>query len=175
MKDLNENDLLIYYNNLYDEISKELNLISSVIELLNKGLNKNNDQFNTLENSSLLKENQFVELISLGLLYLSGKEVTKNQQKALQLILKSVTKGLCLGKFYIGECYNYGYGIIKDSINSFNWYLKSAEEGNAKAKNAVGYCYNIGESYLYESGLATSKDKNKAIEYYLNLQKRDVL
>ncbi|CAG8590648.1 26639_t:CDS:2 [Gigaspora margarita] len=108
--------------------------------------------------SFLLKENQFIGLVSLGLLYLNGKGVRNNQSKALQLFLKAVVKGSCLGKFYIGECYNYGYGVIQDTRHSFNWYLNSAKEGNISAKNIVGCCY--------ETGKGISRNYNEAIKWY---------
>ncbi|CAG8758705.1 7050_t:CDS:2, partial [Racocetra persica] len=67
----------------------------------------------------LLKENQFIGLISLGSLYRLGKGIAVNQQKALQLFLKSVARGSTLGKCYVGDCYYFGHGVIEDKIQSF--------------------------------------------------------
>ncbi|CAG8735538.1 23760_t:CDS:2, partial [Cetraspora pellucida] len=53
---------------------------------------------NSLIENNLLKENHIIGLISLGISYISGNGVTINHQKALQLFLKSVTKGSSLGK-----------------------------------------------------------------------------
>ncbi|CAG8826246.1 6755_t:CDS:1, partial [Racocetra persica] len=52
--------------------------------------------------------------------YISGNSTTINHQKALQLFLKSATKGSSLEKYYIGDCYYYGYRVIKNLSYSFN-------------------------------------------------------
>ncbi|CAG8803523.1 5311_t:CDS:2, partial [Racocetra persica] len=109
-------------------------------------------------NFCLLKDNQLIGLISLGLLYISGKGVMVNQPKALQLFIKSVAKGSSLGKFYIGKCYDCGYGVTKNSKHSFNWYVQSAKDGNAGAENIIGYCYNMGKRI--------SKDHNEASKWF---------
>ncbi|KAF0411260.1 calmodulin-dependent protein kinase [Gigaspora margarita] len=157
----------------------------------NDSLNKRNYFFTT---DDLLKENQIIGLISLGNLYIYGKGVLVNKQKAFQLFLKSVIRGSVLGKCYIGDCYHYGYGVIEDHSQSFDWYLKSAEEGNARAQNAVGYCYQFSEKipkndylaftwfsksidngnylgyrnlgYCYQFGIGTPVDEKKAFKYF---------
>ncbi|RIB01455.1 hypothetical protein C2G38_1000778 [Gigaspora rosea] len=157
----------------------------------NDSLNKSNYFFNT---EDLLKENQIIGLISLGNLYIYGKGVLVNKQKAFQLFLKSVLRGSVLGKCYIGDCYHYGYGVIEDHSQSFDWYLKSAEEGNARAQNAVGYCYQFSDKipkndylaftwfsksidngnylgyrnlgYCYQFGIGTPVDEKQAFKYF---------
>ncbi|CAG8598398.1 10900_t:CDS:2, partial [Cetraspora pellucida] len=54
-----------------------------------------NDQDNLSNN--LLKENQRIGLISLGLLYKYGRGIEVNQLKAFRLFLKSISKGSLLG------------------------------------------------------------------------------
>ncbi|CAG8603512.1 1952_t:CDS:2 [Cetraspora pellucida] len=116
-------------------------------------LNKN-DYF--LITDDLLKSNQFIGLISLGILYIYGKGVLVNKQKAFQLFLKSVVRGSILGQCYIGDCYHYGYGVNVDHSQSFDWYFKSAKDGNARAQNAIGYSYQLGEKILKSNSLAFS-------------------
>ncbi|KAF0561190.1 kinase-like protein [Gigaspora margarita] len=116
------------------------------------------DSSDNLLTKSLLKENQFIGLISLGLLYIDGRGVTVNQQEALKLFLKSVSKGSSLGKYYVGYCYFHGLGVIKNVSYSFDWFLESAKEGNAKAQNNVGYCYEFGDGI--------SKDNDKALHWH---------
>ncbi|CAG8780758.1 2880_t:CDS:2, partial [Cetraspora pellucida] len=68
------------------------------------------ENFNSsIKMSNLLKENQIIGLISLGLCYIDGKGIIEDQLKALYLFLKSVAKGSSSGKSYIGQCYDYDY------------------------------------------------------------------
>ncbi|CAG8697366.1 12683_t:CDS:2 [Cetraspora pellucida] len=72
------------------------------------------ENFNTSTKvDNLLKENQIIGLISLGLLYIYGKGVIADQRKGLYSFLKSTAKGSISGKYYIGQCYDNGYGVIK--------------------------------------------------------------
>lgn len=153
-----------------------------------------NKHENSLLTDNLLKENQCIGLISLGLLYIYGKGIEVNQQKAFKLFLKSVSKGFTLGMCYIGDCYNDGYCVIKNKLSSFNWYLEAAKKGNAKAQTIVGYCYQYGDGVnendklafewytksaeggnslgqvhlaeYYLNGIGTSLNKQKAFKYY---------
>ncbi|RIB20948.1 hypothetical protein C2G38_2244237 [Gigaspora rosea] len=109
-----------------------------------------------LQVNYLMKENRTIGLISLGLLYMDGKGITVNQQKALKLFLKSVSMGSNLGKCFVGN-YFYHHRDVKNCINSFDWLLKPAEEGNALAQLLVGNCYYNG----------IHNDKKKAFDWYL--------
>ncbi|CAG8842116.1 44257_t:CDS:2, partial [Gigaspora margarita] len=77
---------------------------------------KNFNSLNKLDN--LLKENQIIGLISLDLLYLRGKGVILNQQKALHLFLKSVSEeGNARAQSEVGDCLMYGVGTSIDKEN----------------------------------------------------------
>ncbi|CAG8494222.1 479_t:CDS:2, partial [Cetraspora pellucida] len=64
--------------------------------------------------NNLLKENQRIGLISLGLLYKYGRGIEVNQLKAFRLFLKSISKGSLLGMCYVGDCYDDGHGVVQD-------------------------------------------------------------
>ncbi|CAG8681414.1 29912_t:CDS:2, partial [Racocetra persica] len=122
-----------------------------------------NEQDNLLNN--LLKENQRIGLISLGLLYKYGKGIEVNQLKAFRLFLKSVSKGSILGignakaQTIVGYCYQYGEGIYESNKLAFDWYTKSAKNGNT-----LGLVH-LAECHL--NGIGIPKNKQQAFQYYL--------
>ncbi|HMJ69727.1 MAG TPA: tetratricopeptide repeat protein [Cyclobacteriaceae bacterium] len=64
----------------------------------------------------------------------------------------------CKGQFYLGTCYDNGYGITKDIAEAFNWYLKAARKGKMEAQ------FNIG--YFYDKGELVRKNFKKAVHWY---------
>ncbi|GBB83915.1 hypothetical protein RclHR1_10580003 [Rhizophagus clarus] len=99
-----------------------------------------------------------------------------------------------LAQCFIGECYEYGYGIIKDEELAFEYYEKVANKNFAYGQLRIGYCYyneigiekdlkmayywyekaakngnllamqNLG--LFYQDGIGVEKDYNKAFELF---------
>ncbi|CAG8532801.1 3806_t:CDS:2, partial [Acaulospora morrowiae] len=63
-----------------------------------------------------------------------------------------------LGHFFVGLCYEKGYGVGKDYKKSLENYQKSADEGNAEAQFKIG-------TFMFK-GLCGNKDKTSAVDWY---------
>jgi len=61
-------------------------------------------------------------------------------------------------QFFLGVCYDKGYGTKKNYTKAVEWYSKSSEQKNPVAMNNLGTCYRRGEG--------VDKDKTKALELY---------
>ena len=48
-------------------------------------------------------------------------------------------------QYFLGVCYEKGFGVDKSSEKAVECYHKSAEQGNARAQNNLGVCYTKGQ------------------------------
>lgn len=96
--------------------------------------------------------------------------------------------------YYLGMCFEYGFGCEVNLKSAFESYKKAAEMNNVEAINNLGGCYfyghgtkkNLNQAFLcfkksaelgsikaicrvgisYQYGYGTEKDSNKAVEYF---------
>ncbi len=107
------------------------------------------------------KTKKEVALLIIGL-YSSGKEVEKNDGKALEWLkkiavdLKDVTAQLRLG-----YAYRDGNMTYKDAKESIKWFEMASENGSAEGEMNIGYFY-------YSGLLGVNVDGSKAKEYFYN-------
>lgn len=94
----------------------------------------------------------------LGLIYLEGKGVEKDYNKALEHLMIAAVKGDKYAEYNLGCMYAEGFGVNKDIKKAFEWYLKSAEHGDISAQNRVGL--------YYDNGIGTDRNYLKAAEWY---------
>ena len=92
---------------------------------------------------------------AVGLMYLTGKGVPKDDDEAAKWLSRSADAGETRAQL--------GLGLIaaarQDSGNAFNWYLKAAQGGNRRAASLLwGF-------YLH--GWATAADKVEAYRWFL--------
>ncbi|CAG8518918.1 10023_t:CDS:10 [Acaulospora colombiana] len=87
------------------------------------------------------KDNKTIGQILLANIYLYGKGVAKDEQKAFRLFAKTAGEGSTRAQNYIGFCYEYGLGVEKSEVKAFELYLKAANQGNLVAQCNVGYCF----------------------------------
>ncbi len=81
----------------------------------------------------------------LGDMYLSGKGVNQDSQKAYEWFFKAAQQGDEKAQFRTGEMLHNGEAGTKDLSQAANWFLKSAEQGMAESQYALGVCYANGE------------------------------
>ena len=81
----------------------------------------------------------------LGDIYLSGKGVQQDSQKAYEWFLKAAQQGDVKAQYRVGEMLNSGEAGKKDPAEAVQWLLKSAEQGMAESQYALGICYANGE------------------------------
>lgn len=94
----------------------------------------------------------------LGLRYLDGKDIQKDEVKAFEWFKKAAEQGHSKAQCALGYCYNKGQGIQKDEKKGVEWYSKSAEQGYDNAQKNLALCYL--------QGTGVPKDEVKALEWY---------
>jgi len=62
-----------------------------------------------------------------------------------ETVMAKAENGDAASQFYLGCCYEGGYGVAKNSLEATKWFRKAAENNNADGQAALGYCYYIGE------------------------------
>jgi hypothetical protein len=77
----------------------------------------------------------------LGSMYESGKGVTKDYSRAVNLFSKSCDGGNADGCNGLGGMYGNGKGVAKDDYKAFDLYTKACDAGSAEA------CSNLGDIY----------------------------
>lgn len=81
----------------------------------------------------------------LGDMYLSGKGVEQDSQKAYEWYLKAAEQGDDKAQFRVAEMLSSGEAGTKDLSKAVQWFLKSAEQGMVESQYALGVCYANGE------------------------------
>jgi len=80
---------------------------------------------------------QAVSLYALGLKYLHGNGVIKNNLKALRLFKKSAKQGYPRADYQLGIMYRDGIGAGRDRKEAIKWFRLAAAWGEVDAKNAL--------------------------------------
>lgn len=102
----------------------------------------------------------------LGLNYFYGKNNTEsNFDKAFDYFNKSVLNKYPDGKVYLGQCYNFGYGVKKDLQKAFYWYQEALKDGDIHSFIKLGFLYRDKEF---------EENPKKAFEYFLKAAEKDV-
>jgi TPR repeat protein len=127
------------------------------------------------------------------LAFLTRKKI-KPWDEIFELWLLSASSGNIRAQFYLGTCYDHGYGTTKDIAAAFDWFLKAARKGKMEAQFNIGYCYHRGEfvrknykkavhwfslaakqgdteaqrdlGYCYFYGQGVKKDASKGVKWY---------
>ena len=74
---------------------------------------------------------------NLGLHYVDGRGVTKDDAEAVRWYRKAAEQGNADGQFELGYMYESGKGVAKDGVEAVKWYQKAAALGNANAKRKL--------------------------------------
>ena len=70
----------------------------------------------------------------------NGYAVTQDPYVA-EFAWKISARGWISGQYYLGMCYEYGYGVSQNYSDAAKWYRTAAEQGNAGVQTALGMCY----------------------------------
>ena len=73
----------------------------------------------------------------LGLHYVDGRGVAKDNAEAAKWYLKAAEQGNANGQFELGFMYENGKGVAKDEAEAIKWYRKAAAQGNTKAQRKL--------------------------------------
>jgi TPR repeat protein len=69
----------------------------------------------------------------------------KNWDDIFSLWYCAAINGHIRAQFYLGTCYDHGYGTEKNLQLAFNWYLKAAKAGHRDSQYNIAFFYNSGE------------------------------
>ncbi|GBB83918.1 hypothetical protein RclHR1_10580006 [Rhizophagus clarus] len=126
----------------------------------------------------LNNRNNSNSIFLLGYIYYQEIEASENDEKAFNLFIDASGTNHLLAQHFVGECYQYRYGVKKmksvekDLKMAFYWYEKASNYGNIKAMNNLGLSEggDLGGitmlGYCYVHGIGTEIDKQKAFEFY---------
>jgi TPR repeat protein len=92
----------------------------------------------------------------LGLHYLYGGSVEKDEKLAYEWLLKAAEQGDPTGQVGVGRCLRFGQGVKKDIPAAINWYLLSAKQGEGRAFSELGVIYDEGEGVDHDYAKAMS-------------------
>ena len=96
--------------------------------------------------------------LHLGLLYLTGKEVSKDYAQALIWLQKSADADDAVAQENLGWMYQNGFGVDKSYAKALALYQQSADKNNMLAENNLGMCY--------QNGWGTSQDYHVVLAWY---------
>jgi uncharacterized protein len=74
---------------------------------------------------------------NLGVLYIYGQGVPKDEKKAVALFRDGAEKGNALCMYFYAMCFEGGVGIDKDRQAARTWYVRAAQGGN---RTAIEWC-----------------------------------
>ena len=74
---------------------------------------------------------------NLGVLYIYGQGVPKDEMKAVALFRDGAEKGNPLCMYFYAMCFDGGVGIEKDPESARSWYVRAAQGGN---RTAIDWC-----------------------------------
>ena len=80
----------------------------------------------------------------VGLSYLAGKGVAKDDAEAVHWFRMAAQKGLADAEFNLAECYAGGHGVPQDPTAASELYAKAADQGHAGAEYKMGVLLRAG-------------------------------
>lgn len=79
--------------------------------------------------------------LNLGVMYLNGVGVPKDDSQAFSWIWKAAEQGHTHAQYNLGSMYEHGVGVIKDEPKAFDWICKAAEQGDLAGQFMLGRRY----------------------------------
>lgn len=95
---------------------------------------------------------------NLGLLYMNGQGVEKNERTALWWFTRAAQQGLADAQYNAGVMYYLGKGVYPSHKTAVEWWQLAVEKGHANAENNL--------AIMYAFGYGVKKDPVKAVELW---------
>ncbi len=96
--------------------------------------------------------------VALGMAYLEGSGVPRDEAKAVALVREAANAGHAVGQIALGAMYSDGEGVPQDQRTAVDWYRKAAEQGSPLGQLLLGSKY-------YE-GVGVTKDPARALQLF---------
>jgi localization factor PodJL len=94
----------------------------------------------------------------VGLEYLEGKGVPKNEGAAVDWLSRAAAKGQPVAQYDLGALYADGRGVRADSVQAFQWFGAAALHGNRRAMHFL--------AIAYAEGIGTAKNLFEAARWF---------
>jgi TPR repeat protein len=94
----------------------------------------------------------------LGMMYMRGDGVAKNEEKGLQYYRVAAEQGHEEAQYSLGVRHAVGKGVEVDDYEAHRWFKRAANEGHGKAQ------HNLALTYLH--GMGTKEQPDKANEWF---------
>lgn len=91
---------------------------------------------------------------ALGVMYLNGQGVTKDDAEAVRWFRLAAEQGHPRAQTNLGSSYANGRGVLRDDAQAFEWFRLAADQGNASAQNNLGNMYGNGRGVVKDEGQA---------------------
>ncbi len=147
------------------EKPKVLNLLPQYSCMVNKAVvsNKKNSTSNPnktdQEHVTLTVEQKTAkEQYALALELLYGKNIKRDPDRAIELLINSAKLGNLEAMYEIGDCYLSGTGFKQNDKKAAEWFGLAARRDHAPAQLQMGY--------LCEGGYGVEKDVNMAMQWF---------
>jgi TPR repeat protein len=116
--------------------------------------------FSPLANSLLLRSERDdpEALYRLGVLYLAGTGVPKDERTGAVLVVAAAEEGLAGAQYLAGLLYGDGCGVGRDPAAELLWLRRAAERGSAQAQVRLGH--------MFRDGWVVGKDGAAALAWY---------
>lgn len=95
---------------------------------------------------------------ALGVMYLNGQSVTKDDVEAVRWFRLAAEQGHPKAQTNLGSSYANGRGVLRDDAQAFEWFRLAADQGTASAQNNLGR--------MYGNGRGVVKDESQAAMWY---------
>jgi len=111
---------------------------------------------------------------NLGMMYLAGKGVLRNNKQALKCFIRATEQNFGLAYYMLGQVYRHGIGIKKSIKEAIKWHLKAFDQGMIRSKCSlttlyidrllIDQCEN-GEELVND----TKEEHKRGIEWLVNM------
>lgn len=94
----------------------------------------------------------------VGLMYVYGLGVEKDQSKGFAYIEKAAKSGNAVAEYNLGKLYSKGRGCTLDMNKAVEWYKKAINQNNQRAAYELGY--------MYLKGFGVPQDYGQAVAWF---------
>lgn len=108
--------------------------------------------------STLANQGNSIAQANLGLLYLEGKGMPADDEKAAYWFQKAANQGNAHAQGSLGFMYSNGRGVPKNDAEAVRWYKSAADLGSSYAQGHLGI--------MYATGRGVAKDESEAVKLF---------
>jgi len=127
-----------------------------------RGVDQNLTEAARIYTVAIAKHGNAASLWNLGILYLNGQGVPKDERVAADLFEAAAWRGQAGPMGYAGDFYYRGEGREKDLAAAYAWWKLAADRGNEAAKRMLDKLVGEADAATVERGKATAAEIEEA-------------